>query len=231
LRDVFAYYLPQNQRARITEVTLADAPLATAPSGAGGATGSVPATSSARSHSPLLKLRWKVENPDNDELIYRLWFRQEKESVWRPLGGPDPLSKPEYDWNTDSVPDGRYLIRVWASDEKVTAKDQALDFTFDSPSLLVDNNRPTIADLKAALPLLTGRAYDAASVISQIEYSIDGNDWRPASPDDGLLDETSENFSIRLPPTLSAGPHIVNVRAWDCTDNVGSARIEVQIKR
>jgi len=231
LRDVFTYYLPQNQRARVTEITLADAAPATSSSGAGGSTGSTPTSISTRSHSPVLKLRWKVENPDNDELIYRLWFRQEKESVWRPLGGPEPLGKPEYDWNTDSVPDGRYFIRVWASDEKVTPKDQALDFTFDSPLFLVDNSRPAIVDLRADLPRIAGRAHDAASIISQIEYSIDGNEWRPASPEDGILDETSEAFFIRLPSSLAPGPHIVTVRAWDSADNVGSARIEIQIKR
>jgi len=103
LREVLAYYVPHNQRARVTEVYLADAASAPVASGAGGAAGSlaIPAAGT-RSHSSVLKLRWKVENPDNDELIYRLWFRQERQPVWRPLGGPDPLSKPEYDWNTDS---------------------------------------------------------------------------------------------------------------------------------
>ncbi len=232
LRELLAYYVPHNQRARVTEVYLADAATAPAAAGAGGAAGSLATVApGARSHSSVLKLRWKVENPDNDELIYRLWFRQEQQQVWRLLSGPDPLSKPEYDWNTDSVPDGHYLIRVWASDEKVTPKDRALDFTFDSQSFLVDNTRPAVVDLQAQLPRVTGRVHDAASVISQIEFSIDGNDWRPASPDDGILDEMSEAFSIRLPPSLAAGPHIITVRAWDSADNLGSAHLQVQINK
>ncbi|MGB8293822.1 MAG: hypothetical protein WCG85_00185 [Polyangia bacterium] len=232
LREVLAYYVPHNQRARVTEVYLADPAAAPAAAGAGGAAGSLATVPAGmRSHSSVLKLRWKVENPDNDELIYRLWFRQEQQPVWQPLGGPDPLSKPEYDWNTDSVPDGHYLIRVWASDEKVTPKDRALDFTFDSPSFLVDNTRPAVLDLQAQFPRVTGRVHDAASVITQIEYSIDGNDWRPASPDDGILDDITEAFSIRLPPSLAAGPHIITVRAWDSADNLGSAHIQVQITR
>jgi hypothetical protein len=231
LREVIGYFLPQNQRARITEIGLADATPSPAPAATGGTPAAPPVSTATRTHSPTLKLRWKVENPDNDELIYKLWFRQDNENLWRPLGGPDPLSKPEYDWNSESVPDGRYLIRAWASDEKVTPKDQALDFTLDSPTLLVDNNRPSISDLRPQLPLLHGRAHDSASVISQIEYAIDGNEWRPATPDDGILDETSEPFSIRLPGSLSPGPHIINVRAWDSADNLGTARIQVQIGR
>ncbi len=230
LREVSAYFLPQNQRARITEITLADAAAAPVPTATGG-TPALPPASPSRTHSPTLKLRWKVENPDNDELIYKLWFRRNSEDVWRSLGGPDPLGKAEYDWNSESVPDGRYVIRVWASDEKVTPKGQALDFTLDSSPFLVDNNRPVISDLHAGLPVVYGRAHDSASVISQIEYTLDGNEWRPATPDDGILDETSESFSIRLPSSLAAGPHIVNVRDWDSADNLGTAHLQVKVGR
>jgi outer membrane protein assembly factor BamB len=224
LQDISIYFLPHNQRARVTEVYLGDA--AAAPSA-----GAAPATATPgnpRSHSSMLKLRWKVENPDGDELIYKLWFRHQGDTVWRPLGGPDPLGKAEYDWSTDSVADGRYLIRVWASDEKVTAADRALDFQFDSTPFLVDNTRPDVLGLTAHADKITGRAHDATSVISAIEYSVDGGEWRPASSDDKLLDERDEAFTIQLPKSLTPGPHIVNVRAWDQSDNVGSARIQIK---
>jgi outer membrane protein assembly factor BamB len=216
LRETTLFYLPQNQRARITEVTQ-EAPTAEKPA--------VP-----RTHSSLLKLRWKTENPDGDELIFRLWFRQEGESVWRPLGGPEPLSKAEYDWNTESVPDGLYVVRVWASDERVTPHDRALDSTFDSPPFLVDNTRPEVGELAFRNGLVTGRARDGASTVTQIEYSIDGNEWRPAPPTDGILDQRVEPFFVRL-PSLSGGPHVVTVRALDAADNVGSSRLTVQIGR
>ncbi|HXU81720.1 MAG TPA: hypothetical protein VN914_10015 [Polyangia bacterium] len=211
LRETNVYYLPQNQRARVTDLT-ADS--------AGG----------AKAHSSTLRLRWKTENPDGDDLIYRLWFRQENEAVWRPLGGPEPLTKTEYDWNTESVPDGRYVLRVWASDERVTPHDRALDFSYESPPFLVDNTKPKVADLQARPPMITGKVRDDASTISQIEYSIDGNEWRPAAPADGLLDQRAESFSLKL-PTLSAGPHVVTVRAFDAADNIGSARVTFTINK
>ena len=228
LKDISIYYLPRNQRARVTEVYLADAPV---PPPAGGAVLVAPAATpgAARVHSPTLKLRWKVENPDNDELVYKLWFRHQGDSLWRPLGGPDPLAKPEYDWNTDSVPDGRYVIRVWSSDEKVTPAGQALDHNFESPPFLVDNTKPEVLGLAARGDAITGRAHDAASVITGIEYAVDGGEWRPAQPDDGVLDERDEAFALRLPKSVAPGPHIVNVRAWDSADNVGSARLEIRL--
>jgi sugar lactone lactonase YvrE len=205
LRETTIYYLPQNQRARVTDLT-------------------AESSGGARTHSTTLRLRWKVENPDADELIYRLWFRQESETVWRPLGGPEPLTKAEYDWNTESVPDGRYVVRVWASDERVTPHDRALDFSYESPPFLVDNTKPEVSDLQARPPMITGKVRDEASTISQIEYSIDGNEWRPAAPADGLLDQRAETFSVKL-PALSPGPHVVTVRAFDSADNIGSARV------
>lgn len=208
LREATLFYLPQNLRARVTEVYLD------------------PVVSTARAHSAVLRLRWRVENPDGDELIYRLFFRQEGEAVWRSLGGSDPITKPELDWNTESVPDGQYVIRVWASDEKVTPRDRALDSTFDSPPFLVDNGKPDVVGLLARSGMVTGQVRDAASVIQEIEYSIDGRDWRPASPTDLVLDQRTESFSVRLPP-LSSGPHVITVRAYDAADNVGSARITV----
>ena len=234
LKDISIYYAPHNQRARITEVYLGDAPMPALPAAGGTAAIAAPSAGSARMHSSTLKLRWKVENPDNDELIYKLWFRQEGDAVWRPLGGPDPLSKPEYDWNTDSVPDGRYVIQVWASDERVTPADRALDHQFESQPFLVDNTKPEILGLAAKAgtgiaETVVGRARDAASVISAIEFAVDGGEWRPAQPDGGLLDERDEAFAIALPKSLTPGPHFINVRAWDSADNVGSARIEIRV--
>src|SRR5262249_29128923 len=157
---------------------------------------------------------------------YRLAYRQEDETVWRPLGGPDPLTKAEYDWNTDSVPDGRYVVRVAASDEKVTPHDRALESSLESAPLLVDHTKPEVADLQAHALQITGRAKDDASPITAIEFSVDGNDWRPASASDGVLDRRTEAFTATL-PTLAKGPHVVTVRALDAADNVGSARVTV----
>jgi hypothetical protein len=226
LKEVQLYYLPQNQRPRVTDVYLADAP-----SGGASAGGAAASTAGAtRAHASVLKLRWKVENPDGDTLIYRLGYRQEREAVWRPLGGGDPLTKAEFDWNTDSVPDGSYLVRVWVTDERSNSSERALDSTFVSAPFLVDNTRPEIRDLSSKAPVVTGRALDAASVVSQVEFSVDGEEWRPVTPRDGLLDQNSEEFIIRLPTDLSRGPHVVNVRAWDGADNLGAGRIQVETK-
>ena len=74
--------------------------------------------------------RWRT--PTATSSNYRLAFRQENDAVWRPLGGPDPLTKTEYDWNTEGLPDGTYVVKVTASDERSEPRERALDTTFTS---------------------------------------------------------------------------------------------------
>ncbi|HEY7371280.1 MAG TPA: hypothetical protein VIF57_03810 [Polyangia bacterium] len=228
LAAVTLAYLPQNQRARITELGPADGG---APAPAIGALGAMAATSTggapARAHQSVIKLRWKVENPDGDELSYRLAFRQENDAVWRPLGGPDPLTKTEYDWNTEGLPDGTYVVRVIASDERSEPRERALETTFTSSPILVDNRKPEVVGLTVKYPIVTGRARDDQSPLVALEYSVDGGDWQILSAADGICDDLVEAFTIKLPP-LAPGPHAVAVRAWDSADNVGAASISIR---
>lgn len=223
VRDVSLYYLPQNQRPRVLEITTADAPAAVT------TTAPASATVAARVHSALLKLRWRVENSDNDDLTYRLWFRDENEAVWRPLGGPEPLTKTEFDWNTEGLPDGNYVVRVTVSDERSNPRERALDSTLDSVPMLVDNRKPEVIGLEVRYPIVAGRARDMASNITELEYSVDGGEWKAIAPGDGICDDLVEAFTFRL-PALSAGPHAVTVRAWDAADNVGAGGVTVRVK-
>jgi hypothetical protein len=220
LGELTLAYLPQNQRARVTEFTSSDG------SAAGGTPPSA-GTPVVHAHATVLKLRWKIENLDGDELDYRLAFREQNGAVWRPLGGPDALLKPEYDWNTEGLPDGTYVVRIVTSDERAQPRERLLDSTYLSPPFLVDNRKPEVAGLAAKYPFVSGRARDAASPITQIEMTVDGAEWHEVAPADGICDDLVEAFTVKL-PRLAPGPHDVTVRAWDSADNVGAASITVK---
>jgi outer membrane protein assembly factor BamB len=220
LGEITTAFLPQNQRARVTEFTASDG---TASGGAPPAPGSPV----VRGHTAIIKLRWKVENLDGDELDYRLAFREVNEATWRPLGPADPLLKPEFDWNTDGVPDGSYVVRVITTDNRAQPRERALESTYLSAPFLVDNRKPEVAGLTAKYPYVSGRARDDASPITQIEVAVDGAEWHEVAPTDGICDDLVESFSVKL-PALTPGPHAVTVRAWDSADNVGASSVTVK---
>jgi sugar lactone lactonase YvrE len=232
LHDLDAYYLPQNQRARLTEITAGDEP--------GASRKLISLQRSPRGRGPILKLKWKAENPDEDELVYRVSFREEADPTWHLIGGPDPLTKTDVEWNTEPLPDGRYLIRVVASDERANAKEDALEHTLVSPPVLVDNKKPEVGPLEVsfsapakgqpATPLVNGKAKDAASPLTELAYSLDGGDWYAVAPKDGVFDDLEEAFSFRLPAGLSSGTHTLAIRAVDSAENIGAAQITFRLK-
>jgi hypothetical protein len=243
LREVAVYVLPQNQRPRLTQISVAD-PGAGSGSSSGlglglglgslsGATSTAGATglTTHAAHTPVLKLRWKVDNDDGDELVYRLAVRPVDGAVWRPLAGMggatgDPLTRPELDWNTETIPDGRYVVRVTASDERSQPAERALSSFLDSEPLLVDNRKPEVLAVTVRYPTIHGRIEDLASPITEIAVAIDGGEWRLLSPTDGIADEKVESFTLTL-PRLSRGPHAVAIRASDSNDNLGALQLEV----
>jgi outer membrane protein assembly factor BamB len=227
VRDTQLYYLPQNQRARVTEIQAGEEPRS-ATTSASSLTGSA----ATKQRSPIVKIKWKVENPDNDEMIYRLYFREESEVNWKPLGGTDrePLTKTEFEWNTESVPDGNYVVKVVASDERANPRELALEHSLPSQPFLVDNRKPEVIDLQVQYPYASGRARDSFSAITDMAYSIDGGEWQPMQPKDGLFDDLAEAFSVKLPAGLGAGTHTLAVRASDAADNVGAAQVTFRVK-
>ena len=65
-----------------------------------------------------MKVTWKVDNPDADALRYRVAFKREGQTQWRDALKADEVhTKTELDWETSALPEGKYRVRVEASDE------------------------------------------------------------------------------------------------------------------
>jgi hypothetical protein len=229
LHDFTVSYQPLNQRPRLTEIQVGDDPLGRL------ARVARSAGTAVKPRLPLVKLRWKVENPDEDELVYRLYVRPVREKQpdtegWLRLGGPDPLTRTEFEWNTDSVPDGVYEAKVVVSDERANPAEQALTHEIVAPPFVVDNRRPELSvsyDQKGQK--ISGKAVDAVSPISELAYAVDGGDFLPVAARDGVIDDLTEEFAFRLTRVLP-GLHTVVVRAIDAADNVAAVQLVVQTK-
>ncbi|MEQ9073304.1 MAG: hypothetical protein RLP09_05565 [Sandaracinaceae bacterium] len=223
LRAVTVYFLPQNQRPVVTDVRLEGHNKAATKRMREERQAHVPEA------SHQYKLSWSVDNPDDDRLRYRLSYRREDQTVWRDMLRPgQELTEDEYSWDTESIPDGWYVVRVEASDERDNPDALTLRDTRESEPIRIDNHAPRVEALRFAQNRLTGRAVDALGPIARLELAVDGGDWTPIFPTDDLFDTAREEFSVDL-SSLDAGLHIVAVRATDAGGNVGSQ--EAQIRR
>jgi hypothetical protein len=122
---VMAFYVPQNQATEIQEITVETTKE------------NLPTLKdlAAKPRSPILKLKWKIENPDSDDTVYTLEARRDGEANWRPLQtGKTPLTATNWDWNTETYPDGWYRVRVTATDAVANSPDRALTSTATSTS-------------------------------------------------------------------------------------------------
>jgi hypothetical protein len=223
LSSALVYYLPQNRATRLEEVTVTETSatkLATLEQNA-----STP-------RSPVVKLKWKVENDDGDETVYKLAVRREGDVRWRPIstGTGKPLTATNFDWNTETYPDGHNRLRVTASDGRANAESRALETSRISGVFAVDNQKPTIAGITVKYPAASARASDAVSALSEMAWSVDDGPWQLGASQDGLFDDTAEGLAIRLPDDLEPGVHTLAIRVADEAGNTGSAAVTFRVQ-
>lgn len=220
LYAVELFYLPQNQRARVSDVQGSRPP----PKRGEEPRQPMPPTT-------VLNLSWKVDNPDGDPLRYRIAYRQESQPMWREMFGEDTvLTETKYAWDTDSIPDGHYIVRVDASDEPSNPVTWALCSSATSEAIRVDNHAPRIEKLGVRNGRVRARIVDALGPIARIQISIDAGAWRDVFPTDLLLDSASEDLDLPL-GDLAPGSHILAVRAFDAAGNQANREIIVNTKR
>lgn len=176
------------------------------------------------SHSTARKIMWKVTNPDSDPLRFDLFFQPQGTKQWIAIKSPVPITKTKYTWETESIPDGWYRIKVEATDAPANPPDEATEAEGISERFLVDNTRPQVKSLSVTGKKGRGKAVDSMSAISGIQYAIDGGDWVTLNADDGVLDSKQEGFSFSMPDDLERGPHVIAVRAWDRAFNLGTSQ-------
>ena len=219
---VMTYYQPQNLPTEVQEVTTELATKETTPT---------LKDSAAKPRSPIIRVKWKIENPDGDDTTYTLEARRDGEANWRPIAtGKTPLTATTWEWNTETYPDGWYKVRVTSSDAAANSPDRALTSTATSTMFAIDNTRPAIDDLKITYPRATARAHDALSTIAEMAYSVDDGPWQLGTTADGLFDDLTEDLRIDMPGNLTRGTHTLAIRAADAAGNVGSTSATFIVK-
>jgi sugar lactone lactonase YvrE len=194
-------------------------------------TTSVPASGGeVAKHDSVVKVTWKVDNPDSDPLRYRIAFKREGQAQWRDaLKADDVHTKAELDWDTAALPEGKYRVRVEASDEPANPPDQVQKHALESETVLVDNTPPRIDALDIVGRRLRARVVDGTSPIARVEMAVDGKlEWRPLGAADGIFDTLDERVDSDVSALVPPGSHIVVVRAFDSAGNAVTRDVETR---
>jgi hypothetical protein len=248
LTSVIAAYLPRNSRPRVSTITVyPPGPVFQRPFPTGepelagfegetpdrraavqnpnAPTAAAPALGRRTYQKGLLTFVWRAEDDNRDELAYDIQYRREGDTSWKVLrrGLRDPI----FVWDTTSVPNGRYVVQVVASDLASNSPDAALSGSMESSTFEIDNTPPTVtvtgARRDGAHTVITFDVRDADSSVQKVEFSLDGDRWQTVYPKDGIADSRSEQFELGLEGEAARG---VIIRATDALNNVTSARGE-----
>jgi hypothetical protein len=145
----------------------------------------------------------------------------------------DKLTDATFNWDTHSVADGRYQVKVIASDASANPPGDGKTAGRVSDVLVVDNTPPDIGDIRTTITghsvKITLRVVDQTSTVASMDYSLDSNEvWQMVLPVDKIFDLPEENVSFTL-DDLAAGLHQITLRATDSRGNVGYETVMVTI--
>lgn len=214
LSELTVPFVTDNLRAVVTDVSAGESGTTkTGMHASGGPIDTEPSTK--------LSLSWKVENPDKDELRYRLEYRLVGTTAWYDLLEPrEKLTKTSYSWETANLPEGRYRVRVVASDELSNPPGRVTQHEMVSDVILVDNTPPVIDALTVAGRVVRGTVVDQLGPIARIEAAVAGtDDWVPFFPTDGVFDEEREPFEADVSSFAPQGRVLLSIRAYDAANN------------
>jgi hypothetical protein len=255
LTSVTTAYLPRNLRPEVTAITVhppgtvfqrpfstgetelagfddaaADVRFAaqTAATSTSGLPSAAPALGRRIYQKGLQTFVWKADDDNDDRLQFDILYRREGETSWKALhrGLTDPI----FVWDTTSVPDGTYFVKVSASDAQSNSPGAALVGEFESVSFDIDNTAPRIELQPAARAgtrtTIAFSVRDEQSPVQRVEYSLDASRWRLAYPKDGIADSRREDFDVRLEE--NEGARSVIIRATDAMNNVATGVAEIK---
>jgi hypothetical protein len=183
----------------------------------------------------MVTAAWRTEDPNKDTLLYRLEIRRaDAEVPWRRLA--DDLENEFHTFDGRGYPDGRYQLRVTATDRPSNPPADALSDQSVSEVIVLDHTPPRILRLEAKATAsggatITAEAEDSTSWLGQAQFSIDGGPWRPMSSSDRLTDDRRETFVAEVaaeddgPGALpkTKGARMVAVRVEDERGNTTSS--------
>ncbi len=163
-------------------------------------------------------VKWKAEDPNKDTMEFEVYYRKVGDTRWIQMA--KEVKEQLKIWDTRTVEDGRYEIRVVAKDSPSNPSGTDATSARLSDLLIVDNTPPDVSidrvDTKGAKSVVVHVTMtDASTNIGEAAYSVDSDEeWTPLAPGDDIFDSMNETTTFTI-SDLEAGEHRIAVRVRD----------------
>jgi len=183
-------------------------------------------------------VRWAAHDDNGDDLMFAVYWKGESEANWRLL--KDKVSERFLSFDAGLLPDGRYSVKVVASDAPVHTDADTLTGERVSGEFVVDTTPPVpgalVAKMDGAKIHATFEARDQTSPIAHAEYSVDAGPWQYVEPAGQLSDSLSERYDFwaEIPAASAASTitdakeHVIAIRVYDRYENAVTAKAVVR---
>lgn len=173
--------------------------------------------------------RWRASDANGDTLEYKVEIRGVEEREWKPL--KDELKESRFSFDTAGFADGRYLLRITATDQTDNYPGQGLQARIESEKFVIDNTPPELAALAARVNgnklTINFKAADALHALQYAEFSVNGGEWIAAQPTTRMTDSLAHEYAVET--TKPTGTEFtVAVRVADENDNVAVRKVVVR---
>ena len=228
VEDVGVSYQMPNLPPQIKSIKITPMPDAAAAAGTGGADADAPRIPSARKQT----IAWEASDANSDPMQFALWFRRGAGGQWILL--KDKVRENQLEWDTRGVADGRYEVKVVATDAAANPPGAGRSTGRVSDPVLVDNTAPAVGDLrwqqKGGNIEIQLTAVDRTSTVAAMDYAVDSSrEWQAVLPTDNIFDGPQESVTVSV-PGLSPGTHQVTLRATDARGNQAFENVVVTVE-
>jgi hypothetical protein len=167
---------------------------------------------------------WKVSDADGDRIRHTVEIRREGSLAWLPLAvGVDGGY---VGWDARGLPDGMYRLRLTSTDALDNPGEKHFSDQMTSSVFQIDNTRPSIASSRVREQ---NDGYDVEFVaadpgghVAAVEVAVDGGEWQPVDPLDGVADSSEERYQVRVDPgETELSQRSIHVRVTDSSGNLG----------
>ena len=176
------------------------------------------------------KISWKANDPNQDQLTFEIQIRHERgKSFW--LIKKDQ-KKQSYIWDSRTIPDGKYQIKLIASDLAQNPINTAKKAERVSNWFVVDHTPPQVKNIRVAKDKsqkmqLYFVVTDELSTIREVYISLNAEKWQWVNPRDGVSDAKHETFIVPL-AQFSDKIHSLVIKALDERENIGYGRLLIE---